>query len=232
VREVLPNGLIETVAGGGTRPLGMEPVSALKVSFPHPFGLFGLAIGPDDELYIGTSAVYRLSRSGMLYWVVGSALPRLNKGFRSVFSNPGAQTDFAPATRLALDAKGDLLVAGGGAFGLYEKTAAGKLRFIENFRGVGYWGSLSPDPVNGGVVLAGGSDDPGVFHPSGAITVPRAQGLSTVLGPDNTFRDGVGVAAAYDGDIYLDTDAGNYFTRVSAIVSVTPSGQVTVVWKS
>ncbi len=79
VREILPDGIIETVAGGGTLPLGTKAVVALRANFLTPWGLFGVAIGPNGQLYIGTNGVYRLGRDGMLHWVVGEVVkpPRL-----------------------------------------------------------------------------------------------------------------------------------------------------------
>ena len=227
VREILPDGIIETVAGGGTVPLGMKPVAALSASFGGPSSLFGLAIGPNGELYIGTSAIYRLSSNGMLDWVVGSGARDLNKGSDGFMSNPAFQIDFTQAGPLAVDGKGDLLVAGGYGFGLYERTTTGKLRFLENDRCEGNLrGSLAAAP-DGTVVLAGLER----FHPSGSITPIAAHGLRTVLGPNNEFITGDGVAVAPNGDIYLDADAG-WFSSVSAIVEVSPNGHVSMVWKS
>lgn len=181
-------------------------------------------------LYIGTSGVYRLTGDGTLHWVVGSNLARLNKEFKTVYSNPAVQGDFTPATRLAFDGVGDLLVAGGGGWGLYERTSAGKLRFVESFRGGGYWGSLATTP-GGGVVLAGGNEGLGTFHPSGVITPRRARALNHVLGPHDSFRIGLSVAVAPNGDLYLDTDAGNGFTSNSAIISLSPDGSAKLIWK-
>jgi len=227
VREILPDGIIETVAGGGTVPLGSKPVPALSASFGGPSSLFGLAIAPNGELYIGTSAVYRLNSSGMLVWVVGSAARDLNKGFNGIYSNPAFQIDFAPALQLAFDGKGDLLVAGGPGFGLYERTATGKLRFLENDRSDGNLrGSLAAAP-DGTVVLAGEAR----FHPSGSITPIAAHGLRTVLGAHNEFITGEGVAVAPNGGIYLDADAG-WFSSASAIVEISPNGHVSTLWKS
>ena len=75
VRVVLPDGLIKTVAGGGTISLGTRSVPALRASFGGPFSLFGLGIGPNGQLYIGTNGVYRLSPDGVLDWVVGKLVP-------------------------------------------------------------------------------------------------------------------------------------------------------------
>jgi hypothetical protein len=71
VRSVLPNGIIETVAGGGHVALSTtKPVPARDASLNEPNGsVAGLAIGPDDQLYFAiNSGVYRLAPNGELYW--------------------------------------------------------------------------------------------------------------------------------------------------------------------
>jgi trimeric autotransporter adhesin len=248
VRVVEPDGDIATVAGGGKVPLSQKPIPALAADFGTPWQLFGLAIGPNGDLYIGTeNGVYRLSGS-TLYWVVGSAKVTFPKNWGGVYSNPAIQNDFSSATRLAFDGKGDLLVAGGGGWGLYEKTTTGKLRFIENFRGDGFWGSLAEAP-DGTVVLAGGAIGTGGgvgtrgyglarFYPNGRIE-PISGNLSAALGrssgphhDENFFRTGDGVAVAPNGTIYADTNTGNALTSVNAIVAVEPDGQVRALWRS
>jgi hypothetical protein len=231
VREILPDGIIETIAGGGTVPLGMKPVAALSASFGSPSSLFGLAIGPDGELYIGTSAVYHLSSNGMLDWVVGSGARDLNKGFNGFMLNPAFQADFAQAGPLGFDGRGDLLVAGGYGFGLYERTASGKLRFLMNFRGPGASRASLAAAPDGSVVLTGRTIGLARFQPSGSVTPIAAHGLWTVLGPNNAFITGNGVAVAPNGDIYLDVDAG-FMSSVSAIAELRPNGEVVRLWKS
>ncbi len=234
VREVLPDGVIETVAGGGSTPLGTKPVRALAASFGRPFSLYGLTIGPGGDVYLGCGqGVYRLAPDGVLRWVVGMPLdPRaLAKHWGGVYANPAIESDFAPAARLAFDGRGDLFVAGGGGNGLYEQTVAGELRFIENFRGEGYWGSLAPGP-KGTVVLSGGSTGLARASASGVFTEVQHSRLTDLLGAHNDFPSGGDVAVASNGDIYLDTDAGNGFTNASAIVEVTPAGRARVVWEA
>jgi hypothetical protein len=231
VREVMPNGTIKTVAGGGTLPMGLvsEPGNQVALS-----GVTGLAIGPDGDLYFAAGAVYRLDDEGQLQWVVGqNTTPP--PGWQGVYANPAVQSDFFGATRLAFDKSGDLLVAGGGGWGLYEQTNTGTQRFIENFRGDGFWGSLAPAP-DGSVVLA---SDSGLarFEPSGAIQSIPAQSLSTALDAGraksrNLFIVGDGVAVAADGTMYVDTNTGNTFTSVTAILAVSPNGKVRTVWSS
>ena len=119
VREVLPNGIIKTIVGGGTRTLGQGSMPALSASLSP----WGLAIGPNGELYIAANAVYRLGPGGILRWVVGKSVP-LPKNY-CWDCNPAIQNDFLNTDRLALDGAGDLYVAGGGGWGLYEMTAKG-----------------------------------------------------------------------------------------------------------
>jgi hypothetical protein len=52
-----------------------------------------------------------------------------------------------------------------------------------------------------------------------------------VLGSNNEFITGDGVAVAPNGDIYLDVDA-DFFSSVSAIVELRPNGEVVTLWKS
>jgi trimeric autotransporter adhesin len=245
VREVAPNGIITTVAGGGTVPLSSTDVPAHEATF-GPSAPAGLAIGPDGELYIGAGSVYRLTAEGNLQWVVGEPENDTSPpaGWGGVYSNPAIQQDFSPAIRLAFDGRGDLLVAGGGGYGLYEKTTSGTLVFVENFRGDAYWGSLAESPA-GNVILSARSGL-SVFDPSGAITSVSADlnaPLGRMTGPgsrtptgsalSNGFIGGDGVAVAPDGRIYVDTNSGNAFTSVSAIIAVAPTGNSTsTLWRS
>jgi hypothetical protein len=231
VREITPNGVMETVAGGGTVPMGLAPEPADQVALSD---VTGLAMGPGGDLYMAATAVYRLDDAGQLQWVVGQNTPP-PPGWQGVYANPAVQSDFFGATRLAFDGSGDLFVAGGGGWGLYEQTDAGAMRFIENFRGDGFWGSLAPAP-DGSVVLASRS---GLarFEASGTIASIPHQSLSAALDSDrakssNLFIGGDGVAVAPNGTIDVDTNTGNAFTSVTAILAVSPNGKVRTLWSS
>ena len=196
------------------------------------FTVTGLAIGPGGDLYVAAGPVYRLGRNGQLQWVVGKDI-RPPKDWAGVYANPAVQLDFASSSRIAFDGRGDLLDAGGGGWGLYERTASGRLRFIESFRGDGSWGSLAPAP-GGSVTLVSGRGL-SLFRPSGALTNVPTPGLNAALGSSaghqDVFIGGDGIAVAPSSAIYVDTNAGNTFTTVSAILMVNPNGQVGVVWK-
>lgn len=231
IREILPDGIIETVAGGGTESLGTASVVAMRARFGNDYSLNGLALGPGGQLYIASDGVYRLA-NGVLHWVVGSDAPGLNKGFKTYGSSPVFQKDFDPAYALAFDGKGDLLVGGGATWSLYERTAAGALRFVQEDRAQGgYYAAMAAAP-DGSVVIAGGAHGLARFHPSGLITTIPAVGLFTLLPLPSHFTVGEGVAVAPNGSIYLAADANNGFTNVSAIVEVTTTGRAILVWKS
>jgi hypothetical protein len=59
-----------------------------------------------------------------------------------------------------------------------------------------------------------------------------ASPLNAALGKRNIFIGGGGVVVGPNGDIYVDTNTGNAFTSVSAILDLRPSGKVSVLWKS
>jgi len=233
VREVLPDGVIETVIGGGSRAIAQGALPAREVSLSKQFTVTGLAIGPGGDLYVAAGPVYRLGRNGQLQWVVGKDM-RPPKDWAGVYANPAVQLDFASSSRIAFDGRGDLLDAGGGGWGLYERTVSGRLRFIENFRGDGSWGSLAPAP-GGSVALVSGRGL-SLFRPSGALTSVPTAGLNAALGSSaghqDVFIGGDGIAVAPSGAIYVDTNVGNTFTTVSALLMVNPNDQVGVVWKS
>jgi hypothetical protein len=52
------------------------------------------------------------------------------------------------------------------------------------------------------------------------------------VGGSNIFIAGDGVAVGPDGAVYADTNTGNTFTSVSALVEVTSRGRVLTLWRS
>ena len=250
VREVLPNGIIRTIAGGGTTPLGRSQVRAPDATLGKPDSgsahLAGLAIGPGSSLYLALPAgVYKLAADGMLTHVVGG---KWNPSqVLSWDKNPAGKGDFAPADRIAVDRAGDLFVAGGGGWGLYERASNGRLRFVEVFRGdgAGFWGSVAADGEgtvigidNSGVQILSGSghtkpltDDPKQLQ----LALNRALGPRPKASGSDAgtyyFRGGYGIAAAPDGTIYVDQDSG-IWSLDSGILAISPNGRVKTIWLS
>lgn len=233
IRAVLPNGTIETVAGGGHVALSTtKPVPARDASLNEPNGgVAGLAIGPNDQLYFAiNSGVYRLAADGDIYWVVGEYKP-LPKNWGGWNTNPAVQNDFLYAVRLAFDGDGDLCVAGGGgSYGLYEKTSSGPLRFITVLREGGPVGVLASDP-NGSVIESYGK---GVFSRAsdGTTTmIATPAELQQLLGKDSGFAGGGGVAADPRGNVYVDIDASIWAGPTSALLEIHANKTMTTLWK-
>ena len=249
VRAILPNGTIETVAGGGSGIVSTVSIRARSALLASGRGgadeVAGLAIGPNHELYIGLQAgVYRLTPQHMLVHVIGR-LVRPSK-LTAWNGNPGNPEDFLGATRLSFDRAGDLFVVGGGAgWGLYERTTTGALRFIHVVRGgagccASGEGAIAEDS-DGQVITASNfgiqlADAAGGFRALTSNEMTLVRNLNRVVARASKqrlaeFRPGAGIAAAPNGTIYLDADAG-MFSPIADILAVTPRGHVTARWLS
>jgi sugar lactone lactonase YvrE len=234
--EVLPDGIIKTVVGGGENQLGVEEEPALSVDLNYPTGL---TVGPDGDLYLAAiKGIYRLNPDGDLQWVAGKkgVIP---KNWHGVWSSPAIQYDFTYPLQIAFDSQGNLFDAGGGGgWGLYERTHTGQLKFLGVHRGDGNAPSLV-ETSNGSVLMASRF---GLFwiDPSGTLLATNASAVSLddALGrtngqqEQNVFIGGDGIAVSRDGSIYVDTNAGNTFTSVTAILEISPAGRVKPLWRS
>jgi len=235
VRDVpSSNGALETMAGGGNITLGRPAVPALRANLSTGGdGLAGLTFGPGGELYIATGeGVYRLGPDAMLHWVVGEPLP-FPPDWGGVYSNPAVQNDFTNAVHLAFDSSGDLFVAGGGGFGLYEKTSKGQLSFVEVLRAQGGApGSLATAP-DGTVVAASGTWGLQWAEPSGRLRLVRADWPQSSGAHHVYFCPcfGDGVAVGTKGQIYVDTDHGDAVPN-QGLYEVMPSGRVLPLWEA
>ena len=243
VRAVLPNGTIETVAGNGHDGFFVGSGPALDAAIGNPDGL---AIAPDGDLYIASGDIVRLTPDGVLHWVAGSLHDYAACG--GIDCNPASEYDFTGAYQLAFDAAGDLFVSDGNGFGLYEIGAGGALSYLGQFRGDGAPGALATT-TDGTVVGAWRGGVTRLVNQPSAANAPLGPladvngaslidytKLDAALGHDgkyqNHFIGGDGVSVAPDGDLYIDTNDGNAFTDVSALLQVGPNGVVNTVWKS
>jgi hypothetical protein len=198
-----------------------------------------LTTGPDGELYVGAAAgVYRLD-GGELVRVVGVG-PKTYKWPPPPYNyEEPLPVRFDGASRLAFDGKGDLVVGDNGPYDAYELTATGDRRPVGNIRGDGSVAPLAEAP-DGNVAIGTGTAGFEWFSPSGRITQVadlgawpnKGSGLDKVLGGRGYFRPSNGIAVSTAGDVFIDTDAGNGWTSVSAIAEVTLSGKVRAIWRS
>lgn len=224
VREVLPDGIIETVAGNGNSGMVLTATPALQASLGE---VSGIAIGPDGDLYIAARNVVQLTPSGTIEWVAGnSTTPAPACGIEC---NPASEWDFTEPDQLAFDGAGDLFVSDGNGFDLYEIAADGQLDYLAKFRGDGAAGALAADPD--GSVVEAWRDGLSRLTPNGQASA-IAGNLNGALGGRNVFIAGDGVAVGPNGGIYLDANAGNTFTTVSALVEVSPNGAAIALWRS
>lgn len=240
IRAVTPNGIVHTVIGGGSATFAGGTASALGVSIGSAPQSFGLAIGPNGELYLGAAAgVYRLDGDELIR-VVG-----VDPGTYKWTSPPYNYAEPLPirfdgVSRLAFDGEGDLFVGYDAPYDAYELTAAGKRLPVGNIRGSASVAPLAEAPT-GNVVIGTGTDGFEWLSPSGKITQvttlgswerSERSGLSKLLDGHGYFRPSDGIAVSTAGDIFIDADAGNGWQGVSAIAEVTSNGVVRAIWKS
>jgi secreted PhoX family phosphatase len=143
--------------------------------------------------------------------------------------------------RLAFDDNGDLVVGDDGPYEAHEQTPTGERLPVDDIRGDDSVAPLAEAP-DGDVVIGTGRGRDGYEWLAPTSSLPRltnAGGLGVqgsvingALGGRNTFRCSDGIAVSTAGDVFFDTDVGNTFTGVSAIVEVTPSRHARAIWKS
>jgi hypothetical protein len=199
----------------------------------------GLAIGPNGELYVGAAAgVYRLDR-GELVRVIG-VNPKTYNWPRAAYNEEDPLSiRFDGVTRLAFDGAGDLVVGDEAPYVGYELTASGQRRALGNMRGDASVAPLAEAP-DGNIAIGTGTDGFAWLSPSGSIAQVatlgswerKGSGLTKVLGGRGYFRPSNGIAVSTAGEIFIDTDAGNGWTATSAIAEVTPTGNVSAIWRS
>jgi hypothetical protein len=230
VRAVFPDGVISTLVGNGSAQSSLMGTPALATGLGP---VSGLAFGRYGSLYIAAQdGVAQLSSH--VQWVVGSLDPK-SLPTCGVNCNPAGEADFVGVSSLAFDAAGDMFCSGGpGSYGVYETAVSGSLSYLGTFRGDGGPAALAEAP-DGSVVM---SYRGGVVRlaADGATTLINT--LAGVLGTQpggqpNVFIGGDGLAVGPDGTIYVDTNTGNTFTTVSAIIAI-PPGEAgpKVLWES
>jgi len=193
VREVLPDGTIETVAGeGGAAPEiipidGLPGGPALRV---HMWSPSAIAIGPGGALYIAVdneNAIVELHKGVITTMVTGSDLKSIPYFARDQLCGPAG---------LALDARGDLYFNCAEASPTLMRTPAGRL--VSR----GEWEPLGFSPFS-----APGGDRVDVVTTAGILSLtPTGQKITHV--PSVIPHVGVinleGIAAGSGGAIYLD----------------------------
>lgn len=241
VRAVEPSGTIRTLVGGGSTIVGgrTRPIPAKSARFIPLDEPSGLAFGPGGSLYISTDfGLFRLGADHALHWVLGPTMVRVTTehGHDSV-STAGSSLEPVPGPGAIVEARdGHLLVAAAEApypdpqdhKGLYEIRAHGQLRLVTPLSKTP-WNAAAPDPSGGAVVAIDGR----------GLERVRANGHRSSLLPTGLTEavrqhivDFGGVAIGPGGDTYVDTYTWAGPRLVVAILRISPSRAVHVLWRS
>jgi serine/threonine-protein kinase len=243
-----PNGSFRVIAGNGHAGFAGDrgPAIAAELNLP-----VGLAVGPDGTVYVAdlnNDRIRAVSPNGTISTVAYVSQPSalavgptgtliapptttLPEGMASDISVAGASFAFDPDA-IAVSSAGDLYVA--------NFSPKALLRFAPNGGSATLVGSTSVYAGQTYVTRAGLDAAPdgsivvanyGTFAldraTGSALSVIRAFSLDSVPGVQGAFRPS-GVAAAPNGQIYVDTDGENGGTNTPALIAIDPDGKTNV----
>jgi hypothetical protein len=219
IREVTPNGIINTIAGNGQQldSLASPPTT-----------------GPATQVAIGNTAAVALGPDGTVYFTGFNQVLQLSAdGTLTVVADTATFTDFDPALAqdnqcepisLAFDGAGDLYIGCSDPFVLLERTPDGSLHYVGALRPHDAVGAITDVPGGGMLALEGAS----VASYGSAAPRPDNDFLSYRL-PGNADFWPQGIAVSADGTVYLSQD-GQAGIGPPAIVEQSSSGNVSVLW--
>jgi hypothetical protein len=194
IRSISPQGIITTIAGGGSGGDGGPATSATLT--PD-----GVAVAQDGTLYISSgSSIQVVSPGGVLSTLVGNGPPYgvdVSVGGQPIAFDPGA---------LAVEGDGDVVAADTSPKVLFVVSPSGTVTQIAT----DYVTSLSADA--GGSVLVG-------LHGPG---LQKLVGTTLTTVPTRFPLVADGVAAAPDGTIYTDAAPGDGYNDQVGLYTVNP----------
>lgn len=215
VREVLPDGTITTVAGVGPGGWSSAPEPARSARLN---AITALALSPNGDLYLGGDELSVLKPNGIVY-------PLVQSSHAPPCGIPNAAT-FTDVNSIALDARGDVIVANNLCHEIAELTPRGMMLLVVRS---GNGSGVSPIASDGfGVVYRGGEG----ISPVGARVIETIKGFDadTILSPHGIFMVHH-MTVASSVTIYVD-EQGDSWSSVSAIAEVPLSGGARLVWES
>jgi sugar lactone lactonase YvrE len=227
VRRVTPQGAVSTVAGSGGQP-GASDGPGDVARFNHPNGV---AIGPDDTLYIADSenhTVRRIDNKGLVSTIAGSP------GVPGDADGPAAEARFSFPYDIAVDKTGNLYVADAQNNSLRMITPQGRVATV-----AGYGGrpgtadghlraarfrlpiSLAVDPAGNLLVADYQNLTLRRMTPSGDTTTiagaPGFPSLADGIGAAARFKAPGGLAIDKSGLVYISDFTGNVIRTGRAV---------------
>jgi sugar lactone lactonase YvrE len=227
VRAIAPNGTISTVVGGGAGNGWVKSGTRARGASLCPSAV---TIGPDRRLYIAScgNQVLRLERNGTLTQIAGN---RIYAGIRRRDAGrPAVNESPADPDGLAFDRAGNLYVAGFSVKVLNVITPGGIMERPVSPTGFYPFGDGGLATAPDGSVIAMNRATIVRLGPKGETTILSFYGRH-ITGIVGTFEPN-GIAVGPDGTIYADTFVGNGYTETTALIGISPSGRIRVLWKA
>jgi hypothetical protein len=219
IREVTPDGIINTIAGNGQQSDSLAPPSTSAPATQVAIGnTAAVALGPDGTVYFtGFNQVWQLAADGTLAVVADADT-------FTAFDLARPPDNQCDPVSLAFDGAGDLYIGCSDPFVLLERTPDGSLHYVGTLRPHDAVGAMAVVPGGGMLALYGASIT------SYGSTTPRPDNdfLSYRL-PGNADFWPQGIAVSTNGTLYLSQD-GQAGIGPPAIVEQSSSGKVSVLW--
>ena len=207
IRKVTPQGLVSTLAGGGTP--GFADGAGAQARFNGPMGV---TVGPDDRIYVADTwndRIRVITPDGQVSTLAGGALPGWEDGI-------GAMARFDTPTDVKLDAHGNLWVADlqNNALRTISPDGTVSTRVGQRDGERVLWGPMTMAITHDDVVYVG-------ERQTGRVRQISPQGHIVAVAGDDALRFArpAGLALAADGSLLL-ADADAY--RLHHLLAATP----------
>jgi hypothetical protein len=244
VREVTPNGIINTFAGGGDSPSGQgDGGLATQASLVEPYAV---AVDARGDVFIcdsGTNTIREVTPDGIIHTVAGMLSndhPIGGPGGFSGDGGPATQALLNEPSDVAVDSKGDLFIVDSGNDRIREVTPNGIINTIAGNGTVGYKGNggratsaelnldnegcVAVDAKGNLFIADSGNNAIREVSTAGIITTvagnPRA-GYSGNGGPaaSATLNNPTGVTVSTTGELYIADTYNNVVREVSGVAA-------------
>jgi RHS repeat-associated protein len=236
IRKVDPNGVITTVAGNGVASHAGDDGPATAASIGEPLGL---AIGPDDSLYIAEgnlNRIRRVSPDGIITTMAGSGDNRgnFNEGGRAIAASINTATGVAVASdgTVFLSDRFDNVVRAVTTDGVIRTIAGDAVAFSAGFAGDGGPARLAkligPTAValgpDGTIYIAdAGNQRVRAVATDGVITTVAGNGLAGFSGEGGAaaaaaLQTPMGITVEPTGGVLFADFSNNRVRRVTSLV--------------